>query len=215
MKTPKIPVAKEGYPFIFFTAFVTLILALTSCSWAAYTGLAFTTFVLCFFRDPERFTPEKENAVVSPADGKVLSIEKLEDNTYLKAEAYKICIFMNVFNVHVNRAPCGGKVEKVLHTPGKFYSADSDKGGLLNEKCATIIQSDHGARVAFVQIAGLIARRIINWLEPQDIVTKGTRFGLIRFGSRVDVYLPADSAVAVEKGQKIRAGETIIGYLKL
>jgi len=213
MKTPQIPVAKEGYPFILFSAFATLIFALVACSWAAYLGLAITTFVLCFFRDPERFVPEKDHALVSPADGKVLSVEKVEDSEYTQQEAYKICVFMNVFNVHVNRNPIAGKVDRIIYTPGKFYSADSDKGGLLNEKCATVVKTDHGEKVAYVQIAGLIARRIINWLEPGDTVKKGTRFGLIRFGSRVDIYLPADAAVAVEKDQKVRAGETILGYL--
>jgi len=213
MKTPNIPVAKEGYPFIFFAAFVTLILSIAACSWIAYLGIAATTFILCFFRDPERFIPAKINAVVSPADGKIISIEKIEDEKYLNQEVFKVCIFMNVFNVHVNRVPLSGQVKKIIHTPGKFYSADSEKGGLLNENCATIVTSEKGVSIAFVQIAGLIARRIINWLEISDNVVKGERFGLIRFGSRVDIYLPVDSSIAVEVGQKVRAGETILGYL--
>jgi len=213
MKTPQVPVSQEGYPFIFFSAFATLIFALVGCSWIAYTGLAVTTFVLCFFRDPERFIPEKEHTVVSPADGKILLVEKISDDLYLQQEAYKISIFMNVFNVHVNRLPFSGTVKKIIYTPGKFHSADSNKGALYNENCATILEGDSGVTIAFVQVAGLIARRIINWLEPEDKAVKGERFGLIRFGSRVDVFLPADTAIAVEKGQKVRAGETIIGYL--
>jgi len=213
MRTPQVPFAKEGYPFILFSAFVTLIFSIISCSWAAYIGLLVTTFIVYFFRDPERFIPEKSHAVVSPADGKVLSIDTTNDEQYIGNQVIKVCIFMNVFNVHVNRLPLSGKVEKITHVPGKFYSADSDKGGLLNEKCATILTTDSGDKIAFVQIAGLIARRIVNWLEAGETVKKGDRFGLIRFGSRVDVYLPANTAIAVEKGQKIRAGETIIGYL--
>lgn len=215
MKTPQVPVAKEGYPFIFFAAFVTLIFALVGCSWFAYTGLVVTTFVLCFFRDPERFIPPKPHVVVSPADGKVIVVEKIEDKAYLQQEVYKISIFMNIFNVHVNRIPLAGTVEKIIYTPGKFYSADSEKGALHNEHCATIIEGEHGGKIAFVQVAGLIARRIVNWLEIGEKAKKGERFGLIRFGSRVDVYLPADSAIAVELGQKVRGGETILGYLSL
>lgn len=213
MKSPRIPIAKEGYPFILFAAFFTLILSIVACSWAAYLGLAITTFVICFFRDPERFIPTKPNVVVSPADGKIISIEKINDEKYLNQPAFKVCIFMNVFNVHVNRIPFSGNVTKIIHTPGKFYSADSEKGGLLNENCATIVTTDTGDTIAFVQIAGLIARRIINWLEIDDNAVKGERFGLIRFGSRVDIYLPENASIAVEVGRKVCAGETIIGYL--
>ena len=215
MKTPKIPVAKEGYPFIFFAAFTTLIITLTSCSWAAYIGLALTAFVLYFFRDPERFIADKEHIVVCPADGKVIAIEKVYDDELLQDSAYKISIFMNIFNVHVNRIPYSGRVSQILYSPGTFYSADSEKGALHNEKCTTIVESDSGVKIVFVQVAGLIARRIINWLDVGDVVTKGDRFGLIRFGSRVDIFVPSDIALAVETGMKVRAGETILGYLSV
>jgi phosphatidylserine decarboxylase len=121
---------------------------------------------------------------------------------------------MNVFNVHVNRVPCGGKVEKVVYKPGKFYSADSAQGGLENEYCATIISTAQGKPLAFVQIAGLIARRIVCWLEPGDELIRGSRFGLIRFGSRVDLYLPLETKVFIKEGDKVRAGETVLGYLQ-
>ena len=212
MKTPQVPVAKEGYPFILFSGFVSLIFAVTGEYFLAYIGLAATAFILSFFRDPERFVPEQDHALVSPADGKVILVEKVQDDEYLQKEVYKVSIFMNVFNVHVNRIPLEGKVKKIDYRPGKFYAADSDKGMLLNESCATIIEGKN-AEVACVQVAGLIARRIVNWLDVGDTPAKGKRFGLIRFGSRVDVYMPADIAVAVEKGQKVRAGETILGYL--
>lgn len=215
MKTPRIPVAKEGYPFIFFAAFTTLIITLISCSWAAYLGLAITAFVLYFFRDPERFISEKEHIIVSPADGKIIAIEKVYDDEFLQDRAYKVSIFMNIFNVHVNRIPYSGRIRRILYSPGTFYSADSEKGALHNEKCATIVESDTGIKIAFVQVAGLIARRIVNWLECDDEVIKGERFGLIRFGSRVDIYVPADTALAIEKGMKVSAGETIIGYLSV
>jgi phosphatidylserine decarboxylase len=213
MLKPKVPVAKEGYPFIFFSGFLTLIFSILGCSIVTYIGLLVTSFILYFFRDPERFIPDKSNAIVSPADGKVILIEKIKDETFLNQDVLKISIFMNVFNVHVNRAPLSGVVEKIIHSPGKFYSADSDKGALQNENCATIITSETGVKIAFVQVAGLIARRIVNWLETDDSLKKGERFGLIRFGSRVDLYLPADIITSVEIGQKVQAGETIIGYL--
>lgn len=132
------------------------------------------------------------------------------DDIYLQEQVIKISIFMNVFNVHVNRIPMDGTVKEIYYKPGKFYSADSEKGALLNERCGIVVQTKIGQRMAFVQVAGLIARRIVNWLEPEDIVKRGERFGLIRFGSRVDLYLPATSKVSVKIGQKVSAGKTAI-----
>ena len=213
MLTPQIPVAKEGYPFIGFSAFCTIIFALLGQPVITVIAFIVTTFVLCFFRDPERFDPPEPDALVSPADGKVIHVETVMENPFTEGEAQKISIFMNVFNVHVNRIPCNGKVEKVLYKPGKFYSADSAEGGLENEYCAAVVSTPHGKTVAFVQIAGLIARRIVCWLEPGDKVTRGRRFGLIRFGSRVDLYLPNESQIIVKEGDKVRAAETVLGYL--
>lgn len=213
MLTPQVPVAKEGYPFIAFSAFCTLVLALLDLPVATTLAFVVTTFVLCFFRDPERFDPARPDALVSPADGKIIHIEMVPENPFTKGEARKISIFMNVFNVHVNRVPCSGQVEKILYKPGKFYSADSTKGGLENEYCAAVVTTPHGKSVAFVQIAGLIARRIVCWLEPGDQVIRGRRFGLIRFGSRVDLYLPGESEITIKEGDKVRAGETVLGYL--
>jgi phosphatidylserine decarboxylase len=214
MLTPQVPVAKEGYPFIGFAVLCTVLLALLDLSAATAISFIATTFILCFFRDPERFTPERQDALVSPADGKVILVEKVPDNPFTEGEVIKISIFMNVFNVHVNRIPFNGRVEKVMYKPGKFYSADSTQGGLENEYCATVISTPQGKSLAFVQIAGLIARRIVCWLEPDDIVSRGRRFGLIRFGSRVDLYLPLETEVLIKDGDKVRAGETVIGYLQ-
>jgi len=213
MTSPQIPIAKEGYPFIAFSAFVTLILAVLGYDLLALPALAITTFVLCFFRDPERIGPISEDALISPADGKVILIEKIIDDQYLLGQVTKVSIFMNVFNVHVNRVPVNGTVEKILYTPGKFYSADSDRGAMHNEHCATILRSTRGHRLAFVQVAGLIARRIVCWLEVDDQVRRGQRFGLIRFGSRVDLYIPTQTQLEIAVGQKVKAGETVIGYL--
>lgn len=214
MTTPRIPVASEGYPFIAFSAFVTLIMAVLGYDILTLSALAVTSFVLYFFRDPERVGPVSDDALVSPADGKIILIEKIIDDQYLLGQVYKISVFMNVFNVHVNRMPVSGTVEKILYSPGKFYSADSDRGAMHNEHCSTILRSTRGQhRMAFVQVAGLIARRIVCWLEPEDQIQRGQRFGLIRFGSRVDLYIPAQTQLEVTIGQKVRAGETVIGYL--
>jgi phosphatidylserine decarboxylase len=213
MKAPQTPVAREGYPFIAFSAFVTLILAVLGYNFLALPALAITTFVLCFFRDPERIGPISDDALISPADGKVILIEKIIDDQYIQGQVYKVSIFMNVFNVHVNRIPVSGTVEKILYAPGKFYSADSDRGAMHNEHCTTILQTSSGHRLAFVQVAGLIARRIVCWLEAGDQVRRGERFGLIRFGSRVDLYIPTQTQLEIVIGQKVRAGETVLGYL--
>ena len=214
MLTPQVPVAKEGYPFIFLLAFCTVLAGIMGMTTTTIVLFIATTFVLGFFRDPERFGPNRDDALISPADGKIILIERVSDNRFTGDDAQKISIFMNVFNVHVNRLPCSGKVAKILYQPGKFYSADSERGGLQNEYCATIITTPQGKKLAFVQIAGLIARRIVCWLEEGDQVTRGRRFGLIRFGSRVDLYLPLDTELVVEPGQNVRAGETILGYLR-
>lgn len=214
MLTPKVPVAKEGYPFIGYSAFLTIIIALLGFKFVALILLIITTFVLAFFRDPERFIDPDENAIVCPADGKVISIEDVTDDQFTESNVKKVCIFMNVFNVHVNRLPCSGTVERIVYHPGKFYAADSDKAALENEYCAAVINLEGNRKVAVVQIAGLIARRIVCWLEPGDATVKGCRFGLIRFGSRVDLYLPENSQIVVTNGQKVRAGETVIGYLQ-
>ncbi len=213
MLSPQIPIAKEGFPFIGISAFITLICAILGYSCLTTIALITTAFILYFFRDPERFIPERSDALVAPADGKIILIEDVSDTAFTQTQAYKISIFMNVFNVHVNRIPCDGTVDRVMYTPGKFYSADSAQGALHNEYCATLLTTASGRKIAFVQIAGLIARRIVCWLEPLDTVQRGRRFGLIRFGSRVDLYLPKDTELKITVGQKVIAGETILGYL--
>lgn len=211
MKTARIPVALEGTPFILFAVFATLIAALLDKESTALAGLALTAFVLYFFRDPSRVVPDDEAILVSPADGRVILIDEIEDSRYLNARVRKVSIFMNVFDVHVNRAPYGGTVERIVYAPGRFYSADSPRAALENETCAVILDAGAGRRMAFVQMAGLIARRIVCWAEKGDILTKGTRFGLIRFGSRVDLYLPLDLQLELKMGQRLKAGESVIG----
>jgi phosphatidylserine decarboxylase len=213
MLSPRIPIAKEGYPFIGSAVFITLILAILGYEGLTVIFLLISFFILFFFRDPERFTPQVSNVLISPADGKIIVIEKIFDDKYFHEYVHKISIFMNIFNVHVNRIPQSGTVERIIHSPGTFYSADSERGGLRNENCATIIACETGRKFAVVQVAGLIARRIVCWLEPEDTVFQGDRFGLIRFGSRLDLYVPGSIEISVEKGQIVQAGETILAHL--
>ena len=213
MTRPRMPLAREGYPFIAFAAFVTLITAILGYEFLAWPSLLATTFVVAFFRDPERMTVAAPGNVISPADGKIILIEEQFDDTYLQEQVIKVSIFMNIFNVHVNRIPVDGTVKEMHYKPGRFYSADSEKGALLNERCGVILQTNTGKNMVFVQVAGLIARRIVNWLELEDAVQRGVRFGLIRFGSRVDLYLPVTSKIDVKLGQKVRAGETAIASI--
>jgi len=213
MKAAQIPVAKEGYPFILCIAFATLIFTLLEYEFIAVISLVLTAFVLYFFRDPERITPDAEDAVVAPADGKVILVEKIFDDRFLHEHVYKISIFMSVFDVHVNRLPFPGEVEKIQYAAGSFYAANTDQGGLANEHCAVVLSTPKNFRYAVVQIAGLVARRIVCWVEKGDTLGRGKRFGLIRFGSRVDIYLPQQMQVEVRSGQRVRAGETVIGYI--
>ena len=210
MKQPRIPIALEGYPFILFAAFATLVFSLLELALAALPCLLVTAFVTWFFRDPERVGPDRDDAFVSPADGKVIVAEEVDDPRFVQGRAHKISIFMNIFNVHVNRIPYQGRVEQILLRPGKFYAADSERGALQNEHCALTIMVGDGLKYGVVQMAGLIARRIVCWAEKGDELATGQRYGLIRFGSRVDIYLPLQVELCVKKGEKVRAGETVI-----
>ncbi|MBV5316692.1 MAG: phosphatidylserine decarboxylase family protein [Desulfobulbaceae bacterium] len=213
MQKTEVPMACEGYPFILFSGFTTLILSLLGLPIPALFGLLLTGFVTYFFRDPSRVLPEEVGAFVSPADGKVIVVREIDDDRYLQQRVQKISIFMNVFNVHVNRIPLAGTVERVVLSPGKFYAADKDKAVLHNESCAVTLTTPDQQRYTVVQIAGLIARRIVCRVEKGDQVVTGQRFGLIRFGSRLDLYLPLSARILVSEGQVVTAGETVLGIL--
>lgn len=213
MKEQHIPVAREGYPFVGFAAFATIIFALLGYDIIAFWAMLLTGFVLYFFRDPSRIIPAAPDALVSPADGKVILVEKVFDDRFVNEQVYKVSIFMNVFNVHVNRVPFAGTVNAITYSPGRFYSADTERGALENEFCAVTMTTEAGQRFAVVQVAGLIARRIVCWAEQGDALSRGQRFGLIRFGSRVDLYLPLETQLEIATGQKVKAGETVLGYL--
>ena len=213
MKEPQIPVTREGYPFIAFAGFMTLIFAVLEYELIAIIGIVLTGFVVNFFRDPERIGPNEEDAIVAPADGKVILVEKVFDEKYLQEHAYKISIFMNVFDVHVNRLPFAGEVEKIIYSPGKFYAANSVQAALENENCAVVMSTTGNFRYAVVQVAGLLARRIVCWTEKGDTLERGARYGMIRFGSRVDIFLPQQVQIEVATGKTVKAGETILGYI--
>ncbi len=203
--------AREGWPFIAITLAASIVVSVWCIFWAIPLWVI-TIFVIQFFRDPPRNVPLQDGIVTSAADGKVIVIEKTFDE-YLKRDALKISVFMNVFNVHSNRSPVDGAVQQRWYYPGKFLNAAADKASVENERCALWLKTRNGEDVTCVQIAGLIARRILCYVETGATLTKGQRYGFIRFGSRVDIYLPLTAKVKVGLGDKISAGETILAEL--
>jgi len=213
MLQPGIPVAKEGYPFIFIAALTALLAALLNWVIISVFFWAAGIFILYFFRDPERVVPDDPRAVVSPADGKVILIEKVTDERFLHGQVLKVSIFMNIFNVHVNRIPYDGVVKEIRYQAGQFLAADQERASFENENNAVFLEVEDERRMVVVQVAGVLARRIVCWAEHGDKVRKGMRFGMIRFGSRLDVYLPLSAQLEVEIDQRVVAGQTILGYL--
>lgn len=204
-------IAREGWPFLGIAVVVALIVAFFSAVWSIPFWVI-ALFVLQFFRDPARVIPQKQNAVLSPADGRIVVVERAQD-PYAEREALKISVFMNVFNVHSNRAPVDGKIENVQYFPGKFVNADLDKASIENERNALTITTTAGQLVTCVQVAGLIARRILCYVNAGDPLARGQRYGFIRFGSRVDVYLPLSAIPKVAVGDRVSATETILAEL--
>lgn len=216
LKLVTFAIHKEGYKFILIFALVTAIVALLSNT-LGLIGLVATLWCIFFFRDPERIIPVEENIVISPADGVVTrvdyGVEAPQDLGYGHKKFNKISIFLNVFNVHVNRVPVGGVVTKVSYKPGKFLSANVDDASTENERNSAVIKTAEGVEVIFVQVAGLVARRIISDLKEGQEVQIGDRYGIIRFGSRADIYLPEDVTIKSLVGQTMIGGETIIAKL--
>jgi phosphatidylserine decarboxylase len=205
----------EGFPFIIALGGVTILAYAAGFKVIFFVFLVVTLFVIWFFRNPQRDPPEpeKDGLVISPADGRVIRIEETTSDEQPGQTFQKISIFMNIFNVHVNRIPCAGEVRSIRYREGKFLSANLDKASELNERNTVLLQTADGREIITVQIAGLIARRIVCWLTEGMRVSRGERFGLIRFGSRVEVFLPLGSTLLVRVGEKVRAGETPIGEL--
>jgi phosphatidylserine decarboxylase len=206
-------IAKEGYPFIVLFGFITLVFALLGWPCLTIQLLALTLFSVYFFRNPERVIPEGDNLVVAPADGKVIFVGEVDEERYFKQRVTKVSIFMSVFNVHVNRVPCDGKVVDMYYNKGAFVNASYDKASQSNEQAGILLETPGGKKILFVQIAGLIARRIVTYPIIGDVLQRGARFGLIRFGSRVDIYFPTDADVTITLGEKTVAGETVLGTL--
>lgn len=209
------PMHPEGRKFVAIFAAITVVLFLI---WnvLGWVGVGLTIWCYYFFRDPERFAPIRENLVLSPADGIVSLIEPAtppEELGLPDAPLTRVSVFMSVFNCHVNRAPVSGKVSAIAYRPGKFFNASLDKASKDNERNSLVIRMDDGQDIAVVQIAGLVARRIVCFVNKGDHVQTGGRFGLIRFGSRLDVYLPDGVKPLVRVGQTMIAGETVIAEL--
>jgi phosphatidylserine decarboxylase len=206
-------IARGGYPFIVLSLVTTVFIAFFGIGWLTILFAFFTFFIIWFFRNPEIYFQEEEKVLISPADGRIIKIEDVEIDGTISGKFKKVSIFMNVFNVHVNRAPYAGEIEAINYHEGKFFSANLDKASLDNERNEIMIRTEDGRSLWMVQIAGLIARRIVCWVNAGTTVKKGERIGLIRFGSRVDVYLPEDSRISVKLRDKVKAGETVLGYL--
>ncbi len=206
-------IAREGWLHIVI-AFCVAIAATLLADWPwAIPFWVIALFVLQFFRDPPREVPTDPNAILAPADGRIVAVEKIQD-PFLEREAIKISVFMNVFNVHSNRSPVDGEVRDKWYFPGKFINADLPKASLENERNALWIKTENGADVTCVQVAGLIAKRIICHVSPGDHLNRGQRFGFIRFGSRVDVYLPLNTKINVNIGDKVSATLTVLAEFR-
>ncbi len=213
MKNYGIPVASEGWPFIIPLAVVTAFLFALGWKNTGIVTLVLTLFVLFFFRDPERSVPQSSDLVVSPADGKVIVVKDIFEPTYLKQDVKQISIFLSVFNVHVNRSPIDGTVELVQYNPGKFHVASVDKASLDNEQTAMVVASGR-FKILVKQIAGLVARRIVCYAKAGDTIKRGDRYGLIRFGSRVDIFLPKNAEIKVKPGDRIKGARDVIAVMK-
>jgi phosphatidylserine decarboxylase len=211
LKKNKYPIiAKEGWLYIIIILFISTYLTLINSSISVLFWII-SIFIIQFFRDPKRKISDKKNVIVSGADGRVIAINETFD-PYQKKKSIKVSVFMNVFNVHSNKAPVDGIILKKIYFPGKFLNAALSKASLENERCAIIIQSKNNSKriITCVQIAGLVARRILCYKETGDELTRGERYGFIKFGSRVDLYLPLNTSIKVQLGQKVKNGESII-----
>jgi phosphatidylserine decarboxylase len=207
------PVARAGYPLIGAAAFATLILALLGLTALTLVGLTATLCFAGFFRDPDRIIPNQPGQVVSPADGRVIAAEVVGSSPFFNEPVRKISIFMSVFNVHVNRVPAEGRIYRISYRPGQFVPADRRDAPMRNEHNAVFVETPNGGKICFVQVAGLIARRIICSVQLDETVRRGQRFGMICFGSRLDIYLPQNLSLAVSVGDRVLAGSTVLGSL--
>jgi phosphatidylserine decarboxylase len=204
-------IAAPGYNFILAGVVLILLGLMGGWPWITVLGVVAGGFFAYFFRDPEREIPPEPGVIVSPADGVVVRVDEVQENEFLQGPARYVAIFMNVFDVHVNRSPVAAEVREMRHRPGEYKAASREDAPGRNEQQALMLESSKGRRVLVVQIAGLLARRIIPLVKPGQALARGERLGLICFGSRVDLYLPGDCQVDVKTGDRVKAGSSIIG----
>jgi len=212
MKQNQWPMAKEGLPFLIPVVLLTIILGLLGWKVWMSLGIFSSLFIAYFFRNPKRKIPDLQNVILSPADGRIVHVGECQEERFLKEKTLKVSIFMSLFDVHLNRTPISGKVIERNYLPGRFLVASLEKSSLLNEQNAMILESEDRFKILLVQIAGFVARRIVCYAKAGDSMRKGEIFGLIRFGSRVDLYLPIVVKPIVRVGQHVKGGESIIGY---
>ncbi len=206
------PIAKEGFLFLIPSALLTIFLAAIGWKILTLLGILFTLFIAFFFRNPKRKIPSLQNIILSPADGRIIHVGECEEDRFLKERVLKVSIFMSLFNVHINRSPVSGKVIERSYHPGKFFVANAEKSSLLNEQNAFILETEDRLKIVLIQIAGFVARRIVCYAKAGDTLRMGEIFGMIRFGSRIDLYLPTEVKPVVRVGQHVKGGESIIGY---
>ena len=212
MKQNRWPIAKEGLPFLIPVVLLTILFGILDWRVCVYVGIFLSTFLVYFFRNPKRKIPDLRNVILSPADGRIVHVGECDEDRFLKQKTLKVSIFMSLFDVHLNRTPISGKVVEKNYLPGRFHMASVEKSSLLNEQNAMILESEDRFKILMVQIAGFVARRIVCYAKAGDLLRKGEIFGLIRFGSRVDLYLPPEVKPIVRVGQHVKGGESIIGY---
>ena len=203
-------IAAQGYPFILAGVVLILLGVMGGWPWITVLGLLSAGFFAYFFRDPEREIPGEPGAIISPADGLVVQVDEVQESEFLKAPARRVAIFMNVFDVHVNRSPVAGMVTSMRHRAGEYKAASRQDAASRNEQQALVLESDGGRRILVVQIAGLLARRIIPFVKPGQQLARGERLGMICFGSRVDLYLPSEAEILVKVGDRVKAGSNVV-----
>jgi phosphatidylserine decarboxylase len=212
MKPNNWPMAKEGLPFLIPMVLLTILLGIMGWKVWMFLGIFLSLFIAYFFRNPRREIPNLQNIILSPADGRVIHVGECEEDRFLKEKTLKVSIFMSLFDVHLNRAPVSGKVLDRSYLPGQYLVASREKSSLLNEQNAVILETEDRLKILLIQIAGFVARRIVCYAKAGDLLRRGEIFGLIRFGSRVDLYLPPEVKPIVRVGQHVKGGESIIGY---
>jgi phosphatidylserine decarboxylase len=212
MNRKRWPIAKEGLPFLIPFVVITVFFFAMGWNLLTFLGIFITLFIVFFFRNPKRKIPSLENIILSPADGKIIHVGECEEDRFLKKRVLKVSIFMSILDVHLNRAPVSGRVLQRSYHPGRFLVANAEKSSLLNEQNAMILETEDRLKILLIQIAGFVARRIVCYAKADDTLRRGEIFGMVRFGSRVDLFLPLEVKVIVRIGQHVKGGESIIGY---